>query len=122
MRQLGLSESNFSKISQTVNWLRDNYMKPVDIGELASKSSMAINTFHRQFKGATGLSPIQFQKQLRLLEARSLIAFEGYAVASAAYQVGYQSASQFNREYSRFFGASPARDTENLRRIESVRE
>ena len=94
-----MSESNFSKISQTVNWLRDNYMKPVDIGELASKSSMAINTFHRQFKGATGLSPIQFQKQLRLLEARSLIAFEGYAVAGAAYQVGYQSASQFNREY-----------------------
>jgi AraC-like DNA-binding protein len=122
LRQLGLRESNFSKISQTVKWLRDNYTKPIDIGEIASKSGMAINTFHRQFKRATGLSPIQFQKQLRILEARNLIAFEGYAVASAAYQVGYQSPSQFNREYSRFFGAPPARDTEKLRRIESARD
>ncbi|MDF2539940.1 MAG: yqhC [Herbinix sp.] len=122
LRQLGLRESNFSKISQTVKWLRDNYTRPIDIGEIALKSGMAINTFHRQFKRATGLSPIQFQKQLRLLEARNLIAFEGYAVASAAYQVGYQSPSQFNREYSRLFGVSPARDTEKLRRIESMRD
>lgn len=122
LRQLGLRESNFSKISQIVKWFRDNFMRPIDVGELASKSGMAINTFHRQFKRATGLSPIQFQKQLRLLEARNLIAIEGYAVASAAYQVGYQSPSQFNREYSRFFGSSPARDTEKLRRIESARD
>jgi len=122
LRQLGLRESNFSRISQTVKWLRDNYTRPIDIGEMASKSGMAINTFHRQFKRATGLSPIQFQKQLRLLEARNLIAFEGSAVASAAYQVGYQSPSQFNREYSRFFGSSPARDTEKLRLIESARD
>lgn len=122
LRQLGMSESNFSKISQIVKWLRDNYTKSIDISEIASKTGMAVNTFHRQFKRTTGLSPIQFQKQLRLLEARNLIAFEGYAVASAAYQVGYQSPSQFNREYSRFFGAPPARDTENLRRIEDARE
>lgn len=122
LRQLGMRESNFAKISQIVKWFRDNFMRPIDISEMASKSGMAINTFHRQFKSATGLSPIQFQKQLRLLEARNLIAFEGYAVASAAYQVGYQSASQFNREYSRFFGLSPARDTEKLRRIERARD
>ncbi len=122
LRQLGQRESNFSKISQTVKWLRDNYTRPIDIGGMAAKSGMAINTFHRQFKRATGLSPIQFQKQLRLLEARNLIAFEGYAAAGAAYQVGYQSPSQFNREYSRFFGLSPARDTEKLRRIESARD
>ncbi len=122
LRQLGLRESNFYKITQTVKWLRDNYTRSIDIGEIAFKSGMAINTFHRQFKRATGLSPIQFQKQLRLLEARNLMAFEGYAVASAAYQVGYQSPSQFNREYSRFFGSSPARDTEKLRRIESARD
>ncbi|WP_312516823.1 AraC family transcriptional regulator [Anaerospora sp.] len=122
LRQLGLSESSFSKISQTVKWIRDNYTKSIDIGEIASKKGMALNTFHRQFKRATGLSPIQFQKQLRLLEARNLIAFEGYTVANAAYQVGYQSPSQFNREYSRFFGAPPARDTEALKRIEDARE
>jgi len=122
LRQLGLSESSFSKISQTVKWIRDNYTKSIDIGEIASKKGMALNAFHRQFKRATGLSPIQFQKQLRLLEARNLIAFEGYTVANAAYQVGYQSPSQFNREYSRFFGAPPARDTEALKRIEDARE
>lgn len=121
LRQFGLQESNLFKISQIVKWVRINFMRPMDIGELASKAGMAINTFHRQFKRATGLSPIQFQKQLRLLEARNLIAFEGYPVASAAYHVGYQSPSQFNREYSRFFGSSPARDTENIRRIESTR-
>lgn len=122
LRQFGLQESNLSKISQVIKWFRDNFTKPIDIGEMASKSGMAINTFHRQFKRATGLSPIQFQKQLRLMEARNLIAFEGYPVSSAAYHVGYQSPSQFNREYSRFFGSSPARDTENLRRIESTRD
>lgn len=121
LRQLGLRESNLSKISQTVKWLRDNYTQPLDIGEVAAQFGMAINTFHRQFKRATGLSPIQFQKQLRILEARNLMAFEGYSVAGAAYQVGYQSPSQFNREYSRFFGASPARDTTVLRHIESAR-
>lgn len=122
LRQYGLRESNGSSMYQVVKWLRGNFMRPIDIGELAANTGMAINTFHRQFKRATGLSPIQFQKQLRLLEARNLIAFEGYPVASAAYHVGYQSPSQFNREYSRFFGSSPARDTENLRRIESTRE
>ncbi|WP_044477213.1 AraC family transcriptional regulator [Paenibacillus antibioticophila] len=122
LRQFGLRESNLSKMSHIIQWFRGNFMRPIDIGVMASKSGMAINTFHRQFKRATGLSPIQFQKQLRLLEARNLIAFEGYPVASAAYHVGYQSPSQFNREYSRFFGSSPARDTENLRRIESTRD
>lgn len=121
LRQFGQRESDLSGISRIVTWFRENFMRPIDIGEMASKSGMAINTFHRQFKRATGLSPIQFQKQLRLLEARNLIAFEGYSVANAAYQVGYQSPSQFNREYARFFGLSPARDTENLRRIESAR-
>lgn len=122
LRQLGLRESSFSQISKIVKWLRDNYMKPIDIKKIASESGMAINTFHRQFKKATGLSPIQFQKQLRLLEARSLIAYDGAAVANAAYQVGYQSPSQFNREYSRFFGAPPAKDTAKLRLIESTRD
>lgn len=122
LRQLGLRESNFSKITRTIKWLRDNYAQPIDVSEVASNSAMALTTFHRQFKQTTGLSPIQFQKQLRLLEARNLMAFEGYTVASAAYQVGYQSPSQFNREYSRFFGSPPARDSEKLRQIESARQ
>lgn len=121
LRQLALSESSFSKIAETVQWLREHYTQPIVIEDLARKACMAITTFHRQFKRTTGLSPIQFQKQLRLLEARNLLAFEGHAVASAAYEVGYQSPSQFNREYARFFGAPPARDTAALRKIESSR-
>jgi AraC-like DNA-binding protein len=121
LRQLALTESTVSKIAGTVQWLRSHFMEPIVINEMARRAGMATTTFHRQFKFATGLSPIQFQKQLRLLEARNLIAFEGYAAANAAFEVGYQSPSQFNREYSRFFGAPPARDTSELRRIERGR-
>jgi len=121
LRQLGLRKSHFFQVSQTVQWLRNHYMKPLDVKEAAAKSGMAINTFHRQFKRATGLSPIQFQKQLRLIEARNLMAFEGYTAGAAAYEVGYQSPSQFNREYTRFFGESPAKDTAKIKRIENLR-
>jgi len=121
LRHLALRESNLSKISQAVLWLRQNYKQPVNIRHMASEAAMAITTFHRQFKRVTGLSPIQFQKQLRLFEARNILAFEDYAVANAAYEVGYQSPSQFNREYARFFGAPPARDAGTLRQIERAR-
>jgi AraC-like DNA-binding protein len=121
LKHLALRESNLSRISQAVNWLRQNYKQPINITQMASEAAMAITTFHRQFKRVTGLSPIQFQKQLRLFEARNILAFEGYAVANAAYEVGYQSASQFNREYARFFGAPPARDASILREIELTR-
>lgn len=121
LRQLGQRKSHFFQVAQTVQWLRSHYMKPLDVKEAAAKSGMAINTFHRQFKRATGLSPIQFQKQLRLIEARNLMAFEGYTAGTAAYEVGYQSPSQFNREYTRFFGESPARDTAKIKEIETLR-
>lgn len=121
LRQLGQRQSHFFQVSQTVQWLRTHYMKPLDVKDAAAKSGMAINTFHRQFKRATGLSPIQFQKQLRLIEARNLMVFEGYTAGTAAYKVGYQSSSQFNREYTRFFGESPAKDTAKIKRIETLR-
>jgi AraC-like DNA-binding protein len=121
LRQLGLRESHFSKIAHTVRWLRDNFKQPIDVRKVSRNAGMALTTFHRQFKRATGLSPIQFQKQLRLLEARNLLAFEGYAVAGAAYEVGYESPSQFNREYSRFFGNTPSRHAAILRQMEAVR-
>lgn len=89
---------------------------------MAAKSAISVTTFHRQFKQITGLSPVQFQKQLRLLEARKLLVFSGYSVLHAAFEVGYESVSQFNREYSRFFGAPPARDASSLRQMESIRQ
>ena len=88
-----------------------------DTKRIAAKSAMGVTTFHRRFKQITGLSPIQFQKQLRLLQARKLLAFSGHSVSDAAFRVGYESASQFNREYSRLFGASPALDAWRLRQM-----
>lgn len=121
LRQLGMRESNLSRISDVVWSMRQNFKESVDVGSAARQAGMSVTTFHRQFKGATGISPIQFQKQLRLLEARKLLAFEGFAVSGAAFEVGYESPSQFSREYTRFFGATPAKDAAAIRKIESTR-
>lgn len=101
--------------------IRENYARSLDVKPLARAHGMAVTTFHRRFKSLTGLSPIQFQKQLRLLEARKLLAFHGDGVSDAAFKVGYESASQFSREYSRYFGAAPGRDARNLQHLPGAR-
>jgi AraC-like DNA-binding protein len=116
LRQTCLEGGKASKIRRAILWIRENYSKTLDVQKIAAKSGMAITTFHRQFKEITGLSPIQFQKQLRLLEARKLLVFSDYSVSETAFEVGYESASQFNREYSRLFGASPAKDALSLKK------
>ncbi|MBM9502367.1 AraC family transcriptional regulator [Leptospira sp. 201903071] len=121
LRKLCWTEGKGFGIHQTIRWFRENYTNAVDIKRLAEKSGLGVTTFHRKFKEITGLSPIQFQKQLRLMEARKLLAFGGFPVTEAAYQVGYESASQFNREYSRFFGAPPSRDSLRIRKMEDAR-
>lgn len=121
LRQIARSEGHLSKIAKVVERIRKNYDTSLDVEVTAGEAGMAVATFHRQFKRATGLSPIQFQKQLRLIEARSLIAYEGLSVSNAAYRVGYESASQFTREYSRFFGTSPSRHGSEIRAIERER-
>lgn len=115
LRELSLANGNAARIRRAVQWIRRNYAKPIDIPQLADMHGMAVTTFHRQFKQLTGLSPLQFQKQLRLLEARKLLVFGGQSASVAAFEVGYESASQFNREYVRLFGAPPARDALHLR-------
>lgn len=117
LRQLFQTHDKESSIHQAIQWVRQNFIDSFEIEQLANRACMGITTFHRQFKSITGLSPIQFQKQLRLLEARKLLAFSGYSVTDAALDVGYESTSQFNREYSRFFGASPARDAKKLKEL-----
>jgi AraC-like DNA-binding protein len=117
LRQLCFAGGTAPGIRQAIHWIRENYGKSIDIRRMAAKFAMGVTTFHRRFKQITGLSPIQFQKQLRLLQARKLLAFSGHWVSNAAFTVGYESASQFNREYSRFFGASPARDASRLRQM-----
>ena len=122
LRQLCLVGGKASKIRRAVRKIREHYATSIDVRRLAAQSGMGVTTFHRQFKQITGLSPIQFQKQLRLLEARKLLVFSDHSVSDAAFKVGYVSPSQFNREYSRLFGASPALDAAHLRKMETEKE
>ena len=98
------------RTARAVEWVRLNYAKPLRIEELASTARMGVSTLHHQFRSLTAMSPLQYQKQLRLHVARERMLNEGLDAASAAFEVGYESASQFNREYSRFFGLPPMRD------------
>lgn len=103
------------RTAKAVEWLRTNYAKPLRVEELASMARMGVSTLHHQFRSLTAMSPLQYQKQLRLHVARERMLSEGLDAASAAFEVGYESASQFNREYSRFFGEPPMRDIRALR-------
>ena len=99
-----------NQIARAIRWLEKNYKAPLKIEKLAKEVSMAVSTFHRNFKVVTTLSPLQFQKKLRLFEAQRLMLSEGMDAEKASYEVGYESPTQFNREYKRMFGNSPVRD------------
>src|SRR5260370_41806618 len=97
------------RTAKAIAWLRANYTKPLRVEELAEVARMGMSTLHHQFRALTAMSPLQYQKQLRLVAARERMLVEGLDAASAAFEVGYESASQFNREYKRFFGQPPMR-------------
>jgi AraC-like DNA-binding protein len=107
------------RTAKAVAWLRDNYRKPLRLEELAEVARMGMSTLHHHFRSLTAMSPLQYQKQLRLVAARERMLIEGLDAASAAFEVGYESASQFNREYKRFFGQPPMRDIKTRRFTES---
>jgi AraC-like DNA-binding protein len=102
------------RTAKAVAWIATNYAKPLHVEELAQIASMGVSTLHHHFRMLTAMSPLQYQKQLRLQSARSLMLNNGLDAASAAFEVGYESATQFNREYSRFFGQPPMRDIRAL--------
>jgi len=104
-----------NKTARAIAWLKANYTKPLRMDELAGLARMGVSTLHHQFRALTGMSPLQYQKQLRLQEARRRMLAEGIDATSAAYEVGYESVSQFSREYRRLFGLPPKRDVEALR-------
>jgi AraC-like DNA-binding protein len=103
------------RTAKVVAWLRTNYAKPLRVEELAAVARMGVSTLHHHFRSLTAMSPLQYQKQLRLHVARERMLHNGLDAASAAYEVGYESPSQFNREYSRFFGQPPIRDVKARR-------
>ena len=110
LRLFNTNGTQANQIAQAISWLRDNYTSPLRMEELARYVNMAPSTFNRHFKEVTSLSPLQFQKRLRLYEAERLMLLEGKDAGTAALMVGYESGSQFNREYKRQFGAPPRKD------------
>lgn len=115
LRQLVKSGSVNQKIHQIVNWLKSNFEQPIRMDELAERAFMSPSTFRQHFREVTGISPLQYQKQLRLQEARHLMLNHNLDAGRAAISVGYESASQFSREYSRLFGESPQRDIQRMK-------
>jgi transcriptional regulator GlxA family with amidase domain len=115
LRQLIMARPPSAQIARAVASLRRNFVKDTPMAELAAQASMSLSAFRRHFRTFTGTSPLQYQKQLRLQEARNLMLNQGIDAGRAAYLVGYESISQFSREYRRQFGAPPQQDVRNVR-------
>jgi len=110
LRQFGLPDSSLSHIARAVQWIRDNYAQSFRVEQVAQRAGMSISAFHRNFQVVTSMSPIQYQKQIRLQHARLLLAANPGDIAGISRRVGYDSPAQFSREYRRLFGGPPRRD------------
>jgi AraC-like DNA-binding protein len=117
LRQIATAGSQSQQIARAIDWLKDNFTRPLRIDDLATQVNMSTSTFHHHFRTLTAMSPLQYQKWLRLNEARRLMLIENQDAATVAFQVGYESPSQFSREYSRLFGEPPLRDITSLRQM-----
>lgn len=115
LKQIGISASHTSKIAEITSLMKRDFAKPMRMGELAQTANMSLSSLYRHFKEVTAMSPLQYQKQLRLQEARRLLLSSQITAADAGFLVGYESPSQFNREYARMFGLPPKRDAKHLR-------
>jgi len=115
LHHIGTSGSQGYQISRAIGWLMKNFDRPFKVDDLAKICRMSTSSFHHYFRSLTSMSPLQYQKWLRLQEARRIMLAEGLDAANAAFRVGYESASQFSREYRRMFSESPARDVRALR-------
>ncbi|MFD3441808.1 AraC family transcriptional regulator N-terminal domain-containing protein [Streptomyces sp. NPDC058685] len=116
VRQLGLADSSLSYIARAVRWIREHYAQPFRVEDVARLAGMSVSAFYRNFQAVTAMSPIQFQKQIRLQEARLLLATRPNDITGVGQSVGYDNPSQFSREYRRQFGAPPSQDAARLRR------
>jgi len=113
--QMGFAESSLRRVAKAISWLRDNFSQPMKVEELAELVHMSVSSFHQHFKSVTSMSPLHYQKVLRLQEARRLMLSSMMDAGSAGERVGDLSASQFSREYSRFYGSAPTKDIARLR-------
>jgi AraC-like DNA-binding protein len=120
LRQMASVGSQSQHIARAIDWIKDNFAQALRIDDLAKQVNMSTSTFHHHFRTLTAMSPLQYQKWLRLNEARRLMLTERLDAATSAFQVGYESPSQFSREYNRLFGRSPLRDITNLRQVANI--
>ena len=116
MRQIGLADSRLAHLARAITWIRGHYDQAIQVEDLAALATMSVRSFHRHFRALTSMTPVQFQKQIRLHEARARLLANPGDIAGAGYAVGYGSPSQFSREYRRMFGLPPSRDAPDLRR------
>jgi AraC-like DNA-binding protein len=114
--QIAMADSPGNKIARAISWLKSNYSAQLRMAELAERVGMSVSSLHHHFKAVTAMTPVQYQKQLRLHEARRLMLIDQLDVGTAGYRVGYQSPSQFSREYGRLYGMPPQRDVERFRK------
>lgn len=119
LRNIATPDSATARVSLAIQWIRAHFAEPLRIETLAERVAMSASAFHRHFKAVTALSPLQYQKRVRLLHARMLMTARGMGVADAAFEVGYESSTQFGREYARAFGLPPARDAARI--LERIR-
>lgn len=120
LNQIVTAGSHSHQIAKAIDWLKNNYIKPLNINELALCSGMSKSAFYTHFKTMTSMTPLQFQKKLRLSEARRLMLTENLGAITTTFRVGYESPSQFSREYSRLFGAPPATDIKMLKEMDRI--
>ena len=120
MRHIALADGSLVRVARAIGWIKDHYNQPLSIETLAAEAAMSSSALHAHFKAVTTMSPLQYRAQLRLQEARRLMVAEGAEAAQAGFRVGYESPSQFNREYSRRFGTAPAKDAAQLRQSAAV--
>lgn len=114
LRDIAAPDTAMARVSQAIQWIRRDFAEPIRVDMLAQRAAMSVSAFHRHFKAVTTLSPLQYQKRIRLLQARMLMVASAKSVTNAAFEVGYESATQFSRDYARVFGLPPARDTARI--------
>lgn len=116
LREVATPDTALSRVRAAIRWIREHFAEPMHVEDLAGMASLSVSAFHRHFKSVTAFSPLQYQKSIRLLRARSLLIAGAGNATSVAFEVGYESANQFSREYARAFGMPPSRDVGRLRR------
>lgn len=114
LREIASPDTAIARMNLAIQWIRRDFAKPIRVDSLAEKAAMSVSAFHRHFKAVTTLSPLQYQKRVRLLTARTLMVASARNVTAAAFEVGYESATQFSRDYARVFGLPPARDAARI--------